>query len=81
MKISLMVFAVLDDMFPNNPHEYQVPEGMTADQLMKQLSREFPQKAGLLDCTRLAHQDDYVEKTSVLKEAAEYCLIPPVSGG
>lgn len=81
MKISLVLFAILEDMFPESPYDYAVEEGTTADQLMKQLAKEFPDKAGILEVTRLAHQDDYVEKQSVLKANAEYCLIPPVSGG
>jgi len=45
------------------------------------LSQKFPQAAAILKATRLAHEEEYVGKQTVLTEGAEYCLIPPVSGG
>ena len=45
------------------------------------LSQNYPIAAPILKSTRLAHEDDYVDKQSVLCDGAEYCLIPPVSGG
>ena len=43
--------------------------------------RDSPQAAAILKSTRLAHEDEYVSKKSVLTDGEEYCLIPPVSGG
>ena len=40
-----------------------------------------PKVADILKVTRLAHEEEYVEKNSVLADGEEYCLIPPVSGG
>ncbi len=81
MKITLVAFAMLRDKLPESTFEIEVPDQITADQLMAHLAQEFPQATEVLKITRLAHQDDYVSKTSSLKPNAEYCLIPPVSGG
>lgn len=81
MKISLMAYAIIKDAFPENPLEFEVPEGTTADQLMTLLAQEFPTVAAIFPYTRLGHQDDYLEKHAPLKEGHEYFLIPPVSGG
>ncbi len=81
MKISLLAFAMLRDLLPSNPLEYEIPEGCTAEELIRQLAREFPAMSEILMVTRLAHQEDYVSKSTVLQENTEYCLIPPVSGG
>ena len=53
----------------------------SAEQVIEELSQRFPQAAPILKATRLAHEDEYVEKQTVLTGGAEYCLIPPVSGG
>ena len=81
MKISLMAYAILKDAFPQNPLEFEVPEGTTATQLMELLAQEFPSVAGIFPYTRLGHQDDYLDKHALLQENHEYFLIPPVSGG
>ena len=59
----------------------EIPDGCTAKQVIDLLSQNYPKAAPILNSTRLAHQDDYVDKQSVLTDGAEYCLIPPVSGG
>ncbi len=81
MKISLVAFAMLRDVLPQNPLEYEVPDGCTAQELIQQLAQEFPEMSEILTYTRLAHQEDYVGKSTVLQGDTEYCLIPPVSGG
>jgi len=81
MKIYLVPFAMFKEAFPENPLPYEIPEGTTAQELMDLLKQDFPEVAGILPYTRLAHQDEYIVKDLVLKDNEEYCLIPPVSGG
>ena len=45
------------------------------------LSQNYPQAEPILKSTRLAHRDSYIEKSSLVTDGEEYCLIPPVSGG
>ena len=54
---------------------------MPSEKLIKILIEKYPRLADILKVTRLAHEDEYVDKRSVLTEGEEYCLIPPVSGG
>ena len=63
------------------PIAMEVPAGCTAEQVLEILSKNFPHAKPILKSTRLAHQDEYVDKQSVLTAGEEYCLIPPVSGG
>ena len=81
MKITLIHYAALEEAISREPMLLEVPKGSTAEQVIEQLSQRFPQAAPILRATRLAHDDEYIGKQTVLTEGAEYCLIPPVSGG
>ena len=81
MEIKLICYAVLQETISEEPISMEVPEGCTALQVIELLSQNYPQAGPILKYTRLAHQNDYIDKQSVLTDGAEYCLIPPVSGG
>ena len=81
MQITLIFYAALEEAISGEPLLLEVAEGSTAEQVIELLSERFPQAAQILKATRLAHEDEYVGKQTVLNGGAEYCLIPPVSGG
>ena len=81
MQITLIPYAILQENISKEPFLLVTSEGSTATQVIEQLSKEHPKAAPILKVTRLAHEDEYVGKQSVLTDGAEYCLIPPVSGG
>ena len=81
MEITLICYAVLQEIISDDPILLEVPEGCTAEKVIELLSQNYPQAEPILKSTRLAHQDDYIDKQSILNDGAEYCLIPPVSGG
>ena len=81
MEITLICYAVLQEMISEEPISLEIPMGSTAEKVIELLSQIYPHAEPILKYTRLAHQDDYVDKQSVLTDGAEYCLIPPVSGG
>ncbi|MBT5487568.1 MAG: MoaD/ThiS family protein, partial [Deltaproteobacteria bacterium] len=59
----------------------EVEKDCTAEQVLELLAEKFPKAAPILKSTRLANEDEYVGKQTLLTDGAEYCLIPPVSGG
>ena len=81
MEIKLICYAVLQELISEEPFAIEIPARYTAQQIIELLSQNYPKAAPILKSTRLAHQEDYVDKESVLCDGAEYCLIPPVSGG
>ncbi len=81
MKITLICYAVLKEIISEKAISLEVPEGSTAEQAIVIISQNYPKAEPILKSTRLAHEDEYVDKKSVLINSAEYCLIPPVSGG
>ena len=81
MYIKLIFYAVLEETISAEPLVLEVKKGGTAEQVIALLSLKYPQAASILRSTRLAHEDEYVGKQSILTDGEEYCLIPPVSGG
>ena len=81
MQINLIFFAVLQENISEEPLLLEVKNGCTAEQVLELLAEKFPQAAPVLKSTRLAHEDEYVGKQTILTDGSEYCLIPPVSGG
>ena len=81
MYIKLIFYAVLEETISAEPLVLEVKKGSTAEQVIALLSQKYPQAAAILRSTRLAHEDEYVGKQSILTDGEEYCLIPPVSGG
>ena len=81
MKINLIFYAVLEEIISAEPLLLEVKKDSTAEQVIALLSQKYPQAAAILRSTRLAHEDEYVAKQSILTDGEEYCLIPPVSGG
>ena len=77
----MIFFAVLQETISEEPLLLEVKNGCTAEQVLELLAEKFPQAAPVLKSTRLAHKDEYVGKQTILTDGAEYCLIPPVSGG
>ena len=81
MKITLVFYAVLQEVISEEPLILEINSGSTAGDVIKILSEKYPRVADILKVTRLANEDEYVDKKSVLNDGKEYCLIPPVSGG
>ena len=81
MQINLIFYAVLEEKISAEPLLLEVKKDSTAEQVIALLSKNYPQAAAILSSTRLAHEDEYVGKQSILTDGEEYCLIPPVSGG
>ena len=81
MHINLIFYAVLAETISAEPLLLEVRKDSTAEQVIALLSQKYPQAAAILRSTRLAHEDEYVGKQSILTDGEEYCLIPPVSGG
>ena len=81
MQIKLIFYAVLVETISADTLLLEVKKDSTAEQVLAILSLKYPKAAAILRSTRLAHEDEYVGKQSILTDGEEYCLIPPVSGG
>ena len=81
MKIKIEAFAILKDLFGQELLEYQLPDGTSAGKMLEILSTNFPDSEQILNVTRVAYRDEYLNQDEVLIEGESYALIPPVSGG
>ena len=81
MKIKIEAFAILKDLFGQELLEYQLPDGASAGKMLEILSTTFPDSKQILNVTRVAYRDEYLNQDEVLIEGESYALIPPVSGG
>jgi len=81
VKITLVFYAVLQEEISDEPLLLEIRSGSSASDVIKILSEKYSHVADVLKVTRLAHEDEYVDKKTILSEGEEYCLIPPVSGG
>ena len=81
MIIRLETFAILRDLLHAEILDFEVPEGITASQLISRLEDTFPDAEPILKVTRVAHSEDYLGKEELIRHGETYALIPPVSGG
>ena len=81
MMIRLETFAILRELLHEEILDFEVPEGITASQLISLLEEIFPDAEPILKVTRVAHSEDYLMKDELIRHGETYALIPPVSGG
>ena len=81
MKIEIEAFDILKDLFGKELLEYQLPKGTSVGKMLEILSTTFPDSEQILNVTRVAYRDEYLNQDEVLIEGESYALIPPVSGG
>jgi len=81
MTIHVRLFARAKDLVGASTITLDLPEGTTVGELRRQLAREHPTLAGLLERSALAVQDEFADDPLTLSAGAEVALLPPVSGG
>jgi MoaE-MoaD fusion protein len=81
MKIHMRLFASAREVVGKQEVIVDVPEGVTAADLLIQLVAQYPDLRRQAPSLRLAVNHEYVEGGRRLAEGDEVALIPPVSGG
>jgi len=81
MKIRMRLFASAREVVGKQEVIVDVPEGVTAADLLAQLVAQHPDLRRLAPSLKLAVNHEYVEGGRRLAEGDEVALIPPVSGG
>lgn len=80
MKIQVLGFGIVKEIFSSSSIVQEVPEQTTVFQLKQELERQFPELKKLRSYFIAVNQEyagDHVEIAS----ADEIAVIPPVSGG
>lgn len=81
MKIKARFFASAREAVGQRELDVDVPEGLTAGDLLQRLIADYPRLAGHASTLRLAVNEAYADPTECLHPGDEVALIPPVSGG
>ncbi|WP_019912190.1 molybdenum cofactor biosynthesis protein [Paenibacillus sp. HW567] len=82
MPIIIRLFAGLAEALGSSSLAFQSPETpLTAGRLKELLCASYPDAAPQINVSLVAIDHEYAPDDSVISEAAEVALIPPVSGG
>ncbi len=81
MKISVLLFAGLRDAVGAPRVEMELPESATPRRLADNLAERYPKLRPHLHAMAFAIDGEFVSGDTVLQNAKELALLPPVSGG
>ena len=81
MKVSVRLFAGLQDLIGERSISLDLADGATVAELREQLGREYPRVTPFLTTLVCAVDDEYVPTEHALRDGDHVALIPPVSGG
>lgn len=81
IKVTLLFFARAAEIAETKSREVSLPEGSRVADVSRWLETDMPQLADLLQYSRWAIANEFVEPETVLDADATIALIPPVSGG
>jgi len=85
MRLQVLYFGVLKDLFGRDRDEVELPEGSSVETLTEILRERV--RAGSIAADDLwrsiavAVNQEYVQGSVVLQDGDEVALLPPVSGG
>lgn len=77
----MLFFAGLRASAGTSRLDVDLTAGATVLDLRKQLKTQFPEVAGLIECSLFAVDNEYLDDSIELTEGMEVAAIPPVSGG
>ncbi len=78
--IKIHFFAGLTRIFPNSI-DFKVTDEKTIEDVISSLKKENPSSLGLLNNSRIAVNEEFVDIQTSLYENIEIFVIPPSSGG
>lgn len=81
MKVKVKFFSLHREVVGKNEIEIEVKKGVTADELLKKLIKDYPKLEELKDYTIFSLNHNYANGSEVVKDGDEIALFPPVGGG
>jgi len=81
MRVRLLCFGVLKDIFAQQSEIMELPPGSTVQALLETCSKRVQVPAGLWASVAVAVNRQYAGMQDVLHDDDEVALLPPVSGG
>jgi len=81
MVLNVLYFAHVRERVGRSEEQVEVPEGATVSEVVDLLVARYPRLAGVRGSVRFAVDGEFVRGEAVLRDGAEFVLIPPVAGG
>jgi MoaE-MoaD fusion protein len=81
MRIRVLLFGVLKDIYERSSEELDLPIGATLADVLEHYRQQAPEQRTLFPILALAVNQQYAQTTHMLREGDEVALLPPVSGG
>jgi molybdopterin synthase catalytic subunit len=81
MRVTVLFFGVLKEMFPGESQTLELPDGSTVDTVLGHFRGLAPEHVSLWPVLAIAVNRDYATRGSLLRNGDEVALLPPVSGG
>jgi len=81
MRVNVLYFGTLKDLFALEQEPLDVPDGTTVGTLLSLLRAKTSKQSDLWRTLAVAVNRDYAGSATVLHEGDEVAFLPPVSGG
>lgn len=81
MRVNVLYFGTLKDLFALQQEPLNLPEGATVELLLSLLRAQTSKQSDIWRTLAVAVNRDYAGLATVLREGDEVALLPPVSGG
>lgn len=81
MRVNVLYFGTLKDLFALQQEPLNLPEGATVELLLSLLRAQTSKQSDIWRTLAVAVNRDYAGLSTVLREGDEVALLPPVSGG
>lgn len=81
MRVRVLLFGVLKDIFQRSEDALELSSGATAGDLLDHYQKLAPAKANFFHSIAVAINQQYASLADALHEGDEIALLPPVSGG
>ena len=81
MRVRVLLFGVLKDIFQRSEESLDLSSGATLSDLLDHYRRLAPEQARFFPSLALAVNQEYASAADELREGDEVALLPPVSGG
>ena len=81
MKVRTCFFASAREAVGQRQLDVELPDGLTAGDLLQRLISDYPRLAACAPHLRLAVNESYTDAGHRLGDGDEVAFIPPVSGG
>ncbi|MDW5264439.1 MULTISPECIES: molybdopterin converting factor subunit 1 [Acidobacteriaceae] len=81
MRVNVLYFGTLKDLFASEREPIDLPDGATVDSLLSLLRAQTSKQSDVWRALAVAVNQEYAALSTTLREGDEVALLPPVSGG